>query len=74
MPDDEGIDCAARRCLTKQRERFSADGAEPVGCWRPNDPAESAGSCRRASRPRELAAWTAVGRVVLNLDETITKE
>jgi hypothetical protein len=24
--------------------------------------------------PAELAAWTAVSRVVLNLDETITKE
>ena len=24
--------------------------------------------------PRRLAAWTAVSRVILNLDETITKE
>ena len=24
--------------------------------------------------PRQLAAWTAVSRVILNLDETITKE
>jgi len=24
--------------------------------------------------PRQVAAWTAVARVILNLDETITKE
>ena len=28
----------------------------------------------RCDRPTELAAWTAVSRVLLNLDETITRE
>ncbi|HUB78236.1 MAG TPA: PSD1 and planctomycete cytochrome C domain-containing protein [Bryobacteraceae bacterium] len=33
-----------------------------------------AGSVPAGATPRRLAAWTAVARVILNLDETITKE
>lgn len=40
------------------------------------DPAKVAGLDRKADglRAAEIAAWTAVARVLLNLDETITKE
>ena len=29
--------------------------------------------CRRSATPQDAAAWTLVARVLLNLDETITK-
>ena len=38
------------------------------------DPSDAADAARRASTPAQLAAWTVVARVLLNLDETITKE
>ena len=68
---------SARRCSRcspsrQQRIRRRA-GSNP---WRAGRPATRA--CRRrcppARRPPQLAAWTAVSRVLLNLDETITKE
>jgi hypothetical protein len=58
--------------LARQRERFGRDGADP---WllladkngpRPELP--------RGVAAADLAAWTATARVILNLDETITKE
>jgi hypothetical protein len=87
--DAERIAYAVRRCLcreprdaelqvldeflARQKERFAHDGADP---WplisdtpkqRPQELADDVA-------PAELAAWTALARVVLNLDETITKE
>jgi len=51
--------------LDKQRTRF-ADG------WL--EPKTLAGEIPKGSTPTQLAAWTALSRVLLNLDETITKE
>jgi hypothetical protein len=86
--DAERIRSAFRRCVARepgpeeaqvlaaflaaQRGRFQAGEADP---WplitdAEEHPAELPGG---ATAP-ELAAWTALARVVLNLDETITKE
>ncbi|TWT91065.1 Planctomycete cytochrome C [Pseudobythopirellula maris] len=51
--------------LDNQRERFAAGDA---------DPNELVGDVPSDAEPVELAAWTALSRVVLSLDETITKE
>ena len=51
--------------LDKQRARF-AEG------W--VDPQKLAEKVPQGSNPTQVAAWTAVSRVLLNLDETITKE
>jgi hypothetical protein len=56
------------RLLSKERERFAAKDAKP---------AELLGDVRdfpKAVPPPEAAAWVAVARVLLNLDETMTKE
>jgi hypothetical protein len=58
--------------LAKQRARFNGEGADP---W-------SVLADDRAPKPElpagvsaeDMAAWTATARVILNLDETITKE
>jgi len=81
--DAERLTLAFRRCLTRepneeeltvltallerQRKRFKADPAkarELIAGW-PEVPGHGAAS---------QAAWTAVARALLNLDETITKE
>ena len=62
------------RLLTRQNERFAAGWLNPWQIWLPRDPAQPPPTARRGRRPAELAAWTAVSRVLLNLDETITKE
>jgi hypothetical protein len=54
--------------LAKERKRFAATDAKP---------AELLGDVRdfpKAVPPPEAAAWVAVARVLLNLDETMTKE
>ncbi len=58
--------------LQKQVERFSRPDAKP---WElaANEPA-SPPALPASVTPAQLAAWTAVSRVLLNLDETITKE
>ncbi|MCA9112087.1 MAG: DUF1553 domain-containing protein, partial [Planctomycetaceae bacterium] len=58
--------------LVAQREKFAAAGADPwpLICETEEHPSELPGGVT----PAELAAWTALSRVVLNLDETITKE
>ena len=70
-PDDAEVNILAS-FLEQQRERFAADGeaaqqliaAGDVGQIEfPGDVAQE-----------EAAAWTALARVVLNLDETVTKE
>jgi hypothetical protein len=86
--DASRLEFAFRRCLTrrpspdesasllallgKQRERFSQPDAKPldIALADPaNPPPLPAGTT-----PAELAAWTIVSRVLLNLDETITRE
>ena len=58
--------------FNRQRERFLRGEANP---WNlaTNNP-EAASVLPDGVRMEEIAAWTAVSRVLLNLDETITKE
>jgi hypothetical protein len=74
-PDQRELDVLGK-FLSKQRERFNQNGADP---WpliaNGEDAKEKLQSDLSAdTSPADLAAWTAVARVVLNLDETITKE
>ncbi len=86
--DADRIAYATRRCLTRepqpdelrslqgfldrQKERFGREGADPAALLAD----ESLTHIKRPDnvQPADLAAWTALARVVLNLDETITKE
>jgi hypothetical protein len=58
--------------LARQTEKFAAPAAKP---WElaANDPAHPPKLPGGAS-PAQAAAWTALSRLLLNLDETITKE
>ena len=58
--------------LTKQTEKFSAADAKP---WElaANDP-QKPPKLPNGVTPAQAAAWTALARLLLNLDETITKE
>jgi hypothetical protein len=58
--------------LNRQRERFVAGELNP---WNlaTSDP-DKPFVLPKGVRMDDLAAWTAVARVLLNLDETITKE
>jgi hypothetical protein len=60
------------RLLSKQWERFVRPEAKP---WElaANDPAHPP-QLPQGATPAQAAAWTVVSRVLLNLDETITKE
>ena len=58
--------------LEKQTARFS-DGSERPWDLAAADP-EHPPELPPGATPAQLAAWTAVSRVLLNLDETITKE
>jgi hypothetical protein len=86
--DDDRLVYAFRRCvarkptadematlrtvLTKQQKRFAAPDAKP---WdlAAEDPAHPP-KLPDGATAGDLAAWTVVARVLLNLDETITKE
>jgi hypothetical protein len=58
--------------LAKQEQRFTGKDAE---AWKlaASDPSKPP-QLPAGATPAKLAAWTAVSRVILNLDETITKE
>jgi hypothetical protein len=58
--------------LSGQAERFESAGADPwaLAAEDPKNPP----ALPDGVTPGRLAAWTAVARVLLNLDETITKE
>jgi hypothetical protein len=58
--------------LAKEQHRFGQPGAKPweLGAQNPAEPPK----VPEGATPSQLAAWTAVSRVLLNLDETITKE
>ncbi len=58
--------------LQKQLERFSAKDAKPLELA--TSDASKLPALPKGANEAQLAAWTAVSRVLLNLDETITKE
>ncbi len=58
--------------LAKQEQRFTGKDAD---AWKLAAPdAANPPKLPTGATPAKLAAWTAVSRVILNLDETITKE
>jgi hypothetical protein len=62
--------------VNAQKQRFAKTGADPWALLADDDKAKRKLSAHMpaGATPAELAAWTALSRVVLNLDETITKE
>jgi hypothetical protein len=58
--------------LAKERERFDKPNAKPweLAAADPKHPPK----LPEGATPAQAAAWTVVARVLLNLDETITKE
>ncbi len=58
--------------LKRQQERFTAGELNPWN-FATNDP-DKPFALPKGATMEQLAAWTAVARVMLNLDETITKE
>ena len=58
--------------LQRQTRRFARPEASPWSLAA-NDPAQPP-PLPAGATPPQLAAWTAIARVLLNLDETITKE
>ena len=61
-----------RKLLDKERQRFAQPEAKPLelAAADPAHPPE----LPTGTTPAQVAAWTVVSRVLLNLDETITKE
>jgi hypothetical protein len=86
--DEERLVYVFRRCLSrpptaeekgvlltllqKQKQRFTASGAKPLELA-VSDPAKPP-TLPEGTTTADLAAWTVVARVLLNLDETVTKE
>ncbi len=86
--DEQRIAYAVRRCLsrkptasetaeltnllTKETKHFESSDAKPwnLAAADPTKPP----ALPKGTTPAQLAGWTAVSRVLLNLDETITKE
>ena len=62
--------------LNMQRQKFSLPGADPLKLLADDGKTKHENHTERMSSvgPAELAAWTATMRVILNLDETITRE
>jgi len=58
--------------LDRQKQRFADGWAEPK-LVALKDPSQMP-KLPEGANPTQLAAWTMVSRVILNLDETITKE
>jgi hypothetical protein len=58
--------------MNKEANRFGPGGLDPWDLAAP-DPSDRP-TLPEGTSPAQLAAWTAVSRVLLNLDETITKE
>jgi hypothetical protein len=74
-PRSEEID-VLREFLARQKQRFSDGGADPWPLITADDSGREKLQAQLGDKvqPADLAAWTALARVVLNLDETITKE
>ncbi len=62
--------------VAKQKQRFQREGSDPWLLLADNDQQKTdlMATLPKDTTPADLAAWTALARVVLNLDETITKE
>jgi hypothetical protein len=63
--------------LNRQRQRFVSHSADPWPLISDNKSSEDSRAVTDRpgkANPAEFAAWTALARVVVNLDETITKE
>ncbi|MCI0422511.1 MAG: PSD1 and planctomycete cytochrome C domain-containing protein [Acidobacteria bacterium] len=58
--------------LNKQTQRFESGQSKPWDLAAANP--DQAPTLPKKATPAQLAAWTAISRVLLNLDETITKE
>ena len=71
-PPSEKEQQALTALFESQKKRFSEPDAKPWEFFAGDPP--NAGALPNTSTPAEGAAWTAVARVLLNLDETITKE
>jgi hypothetical protein len=87
LTDSERLAYAFRRCvsrppaasesavlldlLARELRHFQKPGAEPWSIAA--DDSSRSPALPRDTTPAQLAAWTAVARVLLNLDETITK-
>jgi hypothetical protein len=74
-PKDEELH-VMQEFLDKQKKRFTSDGIDPwlLIAADEKDKKRVASNLPADSNPGELAAWTALTRVVMNLDESITKE
>jgi hypothetical protein len=60
--------------LKRQEERFQSGDADPWALIADEKPSDGKLAGAPSASAPQLAAWTALARVVLNLDETITKE
>jgi hypothetical protein len=73
MHDEVGV---LQAFVAAQKERFAKPGADPLLLL--SDDETTRGKLEKSlpsgTTAADLAAWTALARVVLNLDETITKE
>jgi mono/diheme cytochrome c family protein len=65
-----------REFVEKQRERFNQPKADPMALLVDDDKQKEGFQAMipQGMTPADMATWTALARVVLNLDETITKE
>jgi hypothetical protein len=74
-PRREEVD-VLQKFLARQEERFTAGGTNPWPLVTDSDAEKDKLSQQLpdGTTPADLAAWTALARVVLNLDETVTKE
>ena len=71
IPAADELD-ALRGVLAKEQKQFTAAGAKPweLAADDPKNPPK----LPQGATPAQAAAWTVVSRVLLNLDETITKD
>jgi len=77
--DAERLAYALRRCVSRQPSEFELKrlgdllrAAREEFRSKPEEAKKAAGA--KAAAPEEAAAWTAVARILLNLDEFITRE
>jgi hypothetical protein len=70
-PSDEES-TALLSLLDQQEQHFSAPDARPweIAARNPDQPPE----LPKHTTPAQLASWTVLSQVLLNLDETITRE